>query len=94
MNSFPFLKNLNAESLARIGNRKTRVVTHTSEEDRGGNKSIFCIFAEKCTACLKPLEEDGVFALGQLYHKACFRYVRVLSGIMDLHIVMPPLSRI
>ena len=66
-------KNLNAESLARIGNRKTRVVTHTSKEDRGGNKSIFCIFAEKCTACLKPLEEDGVFALGQLYHKACFR---------------------
>jgi len=41
----------------RIGNRQTKVVTN----------------AKKCAACLKPLVDDGFFALGRLYHKSCFR---------------------
>ena len=30
-------------------------------------------YTEKCAACSKPLVEDGFFAVGQLYHKTCFR---------------------
>ena len=30
-------------------------------------------FLENCAGCTKPLLDDGFFALGQLYHKNCFR---------------------
>ena len=26
-----------------------------------------------CAACEKPLTDDGFFAMGALYHQACFR---------------------
>eukprot|EP00090_Calanus_glacialis_P010350 TRINITY_DN18737_c0_g1_i1.p1 TRINITY_DN18737_c0_g1~~TRINITY_DN18737_c0_g1_i1.p1 ORF type:complete len:383 (-),score=90.96 TRINITY_DN18737_c0_g1_i1:399-1547(-) len=48
---------LTKDNLARIGNRQTKVVNH----------------AKKCASCLKPLADDGFFALGQLFHKSCFR---------------------
>ncbi len=36
------------------------------------NPFILCV-VEKCAGCSKPLKEDGFFALGELYHKSCFR---------------------
>jgi len=45
------------ETLAKLGNRQTKTVNHS----------------KKCASCLKPLLDDGFFALGQLYHKSCFR---------------------
>jgi len=48
---------LSKDVVDRIGNRQTKVVNQT----------------KKCAACLKPLVDDGFFALGRLYHKSCFR---------------------
>jgi len=48
---------LNKDTLAKIGNRQIKVVSHK----------------KNCASCLKPLLDDGFFALGQLFHKACFR---------------------
>jgi len=40
-----------------MAGRLTKVVTHT----------------KKCSACHQALSDDGVFALGKLFHKSCFR---------------------
>jgi len=54
----PQTQKLNTSNLARLtGNRPTKVI-ETSK---------------KCAGCSKPLKEDGFFALGELYHKSCFR---------------------
>ena len=34
---------------------------------------MILLLAEKCALCLKPLSEDGFYALGKLFHKECFR---------------------
>jgi len=48
---------LNKDNLAKLKNRPTKVIESS----------------KKCAGCSKPLKEDGFFALGQLYHKNCFR---------------------
>lgn len=49
---------LSKDTLAKIGNRQIKVVNQEKK---------------KCSSCLKPLTDDGFFALGKLYHKTCFR---------------------
>ena len=65
---------LTKDTLARIGNRQTKVVNHASKLERRRGKRLILNLLEKCASCLKPLADDGFFALGQLFHKACFRY--------------------
>ena len=38
-----------------------------------------------CAACEKPLTDDGFFAMGALYHQACFRLGRY--GNKDHHMM-------
>ena len=64
---------LNKDILAKIGNRQTKVVAHTSEKVKKIEKQNISKISEKCAECLKPLADDGFFALGQLFHKSCFR---------------------
>ena len=42
-------------------------------------QSIHFLCLEKCAGCSKPLKEDGFFALGELYHKSCFRWYTILN---------------
>ena len=63
---------LTKDNLARIGNRQTKVVNHASKKVKKRKNGSFTI-SEKCASCLKPLADDGFFALGQLFHKSCFR---------------------
>jgi len=51
---------LSREVLAKLGNRQTKVVGHSGS-------------GKMCAACEKPLTDDGFFAMGALYHQACFR---------------------
>ena len=43
--------------------KKTKVVGHSGS-------------GKLCAACEKPLTDDGFFAMGTLFHQACFRYRR------------------
>ena len=67
---------LNKDNLAKLKNRPTKVI-ESSSEFKFQLKYLFprnqLFFSEKCAGCSKPLKEDGFFALGQLYHKNCFR---------------------
>ena len=69
---------LSRDVLEKIGNRQLKVVTETSSKlkipDATAPDHIISFSIEKCAACSKPLVEDGFFAVGQLYHKACFRF--------------------
>merc|ERR1719507_739797 len=51
---------LSREVLAKLGNRQTKVVGHSGS-------------GKMCAACEKPLTDDGFFAMGTLFHQACFR---------------------
>jgi len=49
---------INSNNLAKLTNNRPTKVIESSK---------------KCAGCSKPLKEDGFFALGELYHKSCFR---------------------
>ena len=72
---------LNKDNLPKLKNRPTKVIESTSEFPPHlkylfpRNNQFQCLLSEKCAGCSKPLKEDGFFALGQLYHKNCFRSV-------------------
>jgi hypothetical protein len=48
---------LTKDNLARIGNRQTKVVNHTSKKDKRGSIS-HSVILEKCASCFKPLADD------------------------------------
>ena len=57
---------LSREVLAKLGNRQTKVVGHSGS-------------GKMCAACEKPLTDDGFFAMGTLFHQACFRYTHTVT---------------
>ena len=59
-----------------MAGRLTKVVTHTSKKVIAWQQTvrrIYNLYPEKCSACHQALSDDGVFALGKLFHKSCFR---------------------
>ena len=65
---------LNKDNLAKLKNRPTKVIESSSEFYIYFSQKSITSISEKCAGCSKPLKEDGFFALGQLYHKNCFRW--------------------
>ena len=70
---------LSREVLAKLGNRQTKVgkpPKHKKIQNRKTKVVGHSGSGKLCAACEKPLTDDGFFAMGTLFHQACFRYRR------------------